>query len=150
MLSALIDTKIDLTKINAIYTISFTSYFGKTKISNNQGLSIFYNVNYDLFQCLKIMLRFPSKRDHVISIIVFNSKTKSNSQWKLKCIILAVQELSETRQSQKQDITTDPWEYTVMKFAANLNLKEHQFFLLMLYNPKCYHENKASSIPMGI
>ena len=22
-----------------------------------------------------------------------------------------------------------PWEYTVMKFAANLNLKEHQFFL---------------------
>ena len=23
-----------------------------------------------------------------------------------------------------------PWEYTVMKFAANLNLKEHQFFLL--------------------
>ena len=31
------------------------------------------------------------------------SKTKSNSQWKLKCIILAVQELSETRQSQKQD-----------------------------------------------
>ena len=39
-----------------------------------------------------------------------SSKTKSNSQWKLKCIILAVQELSETRQSQKQDITTDPWE----------------------------------------
>ena len=26
-----------------------------------------------------------------------------------------------------------PWEYTVMKFAANLNLKEHQFFLLTLY-----------------
>ena len=25
-----------------------------------------------------------------------------------------------------------PWEYTVMKFAANLNLKEHQFFLLTL------------------
>ena len=23
-----------------------------------------------------------------------------------------------------------PWEYTVMKFAANLNLKEHQFFLI--------------------
>ena len=32
------------------------------------------------------------------------------------------------RQSQKQDITTDPWEYTVMKFTANLNLKEHKFF----------------------
>ena len=60
-------------------------------------------------------------------------------------------ELSETRQSQKLDnmvqLTTEkrgsvvyvlctksgsvfvyPWEYTVMKFAANLNLKEHQFF----------------------
>ena len=28
------------------------------------------------------------------------------------------------------------WEYTVMKFAANLNLKEHQFFLLILYRLK--------------
>ena len=28
-------------KIKAIYTILFTSYFGKTKISGNQGLSIF-------------------------------------------------------------------------------------------------------------
>ena len=31
------------------------------------------------------------------------SKTTSNSQWKSKCIILAVQELSETRQSPKHD-----------------------------------------------
>ena len=45
-------------ELNVIYTILFTSYFGKTKISSNQGLSIFYNVNYDLFQYLKIMLRF--------------------------------------------------------------------------------------------
>ena len=52
--------QIDLTKINVIYTILFTSYFGKTKISRNQGLSIFHNVNYDLFQYLKIMLR-PSR-----------------------------------------------------------------------------------------
>ena len=58
VLSALITTKIDLTKNNAIYTILFTSYFGKKKISSNQGLSIFYNVNYDLFQYLKIMLHF--------------------------------------------------------------------------------------------
>ena len=68
--SALINTKIDLTKINAIYTILFTSYFGKRKISSYQGLSIFYNVNYDLFQYRKIILRLhviPGKRDHIIS-----------------------------------------------------------------------------------
>ena len=65
-----------------------------------------------------------------------------------------MQELSETRQSQKHEnmvqLTTEvrnketlwftycvlnhdlfsvyPWEYTVMKFAANLNLKGHQVF----------------------
>ena len=51
MLSALIQYKVKdrftVTKINAIYTILFTSYFG------NQGLNIFYNVNYDFFNTLK-------------------------------------------------------------------------------------------------
>ena len=38
--------------------------------------------------------------------------------------------LSETRQNQKQDNTTDPWEFNEpLRFAANLNLKGHQFFL---------------------
>ena len=47
----------------------------------------------------------------VYSFLQFDRrKTKSNSPWKLKCIILAVQDLSETRQSQKQDNNTDPWE----------------------------------------
>ena len=57
MLSALINTKIDLTKINTIYIILFISYFVKTRISR-AGLNIFYYVNYDLFQYLKIMLGF--------------------------------------------------------------------------------------------
>ena len=43
-----------------------------------------------------------------------------------------------------------------MKFAANLNLKEHQFFFThpvqsRLYHESTYHhENKACSIPLGI
>ena len=48
------------------------------------------------------------------------SKTTSNSQWKLKCIILAVQESSETRQSQKQDnmvqLTTEQRVFVVTNF----------------------------------
>ena len=48
------------------------------------------------------------------------SKTTSNSQWKLKCIILAVQELSETIQSQKQDnmvqLTTEQRVFVVTNF----------------------------------
>ena len=41
-----------------VYTILFTLYFYQTKIASNEGLNIFYKVNYDLFQYLKIMLRF--------------------------------------------------------------------------------------------
>ena len=39
-------------------TILFISDFGKTKISSNQELDIFYIINYDSFQYIKIMLRF--------------------------------------------------------------------------------------------
>ena len=39
-------------------TILFISYFGKTKISSNQKLVIFYIINYDSLQYLKIILRF--------------------------------------------------------------------------------------------
>ena len=36
--------------------------------------------------------------------------TKYNSLWKLKCRILTMQDLSETRESKKQDNNIDPWE----------------------------------------
>ena len=45
----------------------------------------------------------------------------------------AVRDLSETRQSQKQDNNTDPWEQTVIQFAANLQLKGHQIFTHPVY-----------------
>ena len=41
----------------------------------------------------------------------------------------------------------DPWKETVMKFAANFNLKGHQFFLLTLYSfIRCCNFCKAVDI----
>ena len=40
------------------YTNLFISYFGKKKVSSNNFFSHAYIINYDLFQYLKIILRF--------------------------------------------------------------------------------------------
>ena len=52
MPSVLMNEKIYFAKIYAQH------YFGKTKISSNQDLEIFYTINHNSFQYLKIILRF--------------------------------------------------------------------------------------------